>query len=206
MGSVSIEDQVHFIYISLEAVLLFDHYEKFHYPIIWYLSYLGCHDELKIVNCTASSGLFGSNWGCDKVYSDNSERSWEIATDDQTSPWIQVDLAHGYELHQLRIKQRENDEYRFKQVDIKFSNEASSLQYDLPNHAEWIQIILPKATMSQFVKITRTTSMRSPDKGGLHRIKAFGCRDSNYNPNIAKNYNLSPRIWLFGLIFSHIPS
>ena len=144
-------------------------------------SFLECHDEAKIVNCNASSGVFGSNWGCDKVYSDTAERDWEIAPNDQTSPWIQIDLEHEYEIRQLRIKQRGREEDRFMQVDIKFSDGASKDQCNLPNHADWIEIPLEKRPISKFVKIIRKKSMRSTDKGGLDKIKVFGCQRGNFD-------------------------
>ena len=84
----------------------------------------------------------------------------------------------------MRIKQRQRDDNRFKEVHIKFSDDTSLDQYELGNHADWIEIPLLNGTLSHFVKIIRKSSMRSPDKGGLDRIKVFGCRRGNLNSSI----------------------
>ena len=121
-----------------------------------------------IKECSASSET--ENWECRNVY--GKDTGWESLNND-TSPWIKLNLEDEYELQQLKI-QTTGGIKKFAQILIEFSD-GSNQSEKLESYDSWNVITLPKIH-SRFIKIARITSFGSnTEGGGISKIKASGC-------------------------------
>ena len=185
MGKLSLVDQVHFSFYYLGQHILFIVRYPINRHICLYFD-LECDGLIEIESCTASSQS-NHNSGCNNVIS--GEKEWEIKPTDIASPWIQIFLQNEYDLRQLWIEQSKNGDNQFSEIDIEFSDGSSLKNYELPgndqlpNRDGWNIVILPIGTRSQFVKIIRKRIKGPDSRGGLAKLKVFGCLQSNFDFN-----------------------
>lgn len=113
-----------------------------------------CNYEVEITNCSASSvyAEAGHKYGCKKAFDKDASSQWESSKKDK-NPRMQLDFKDSLHLRSINLFQPENYKYRFRNIDIQFSD-TSTLSYELKDNKGWDNVTLSNDTVSRYVIIT----------------------------------------------------